>query len=97
MSTHEVWEEVINTSYGIDYLDTAYSLTRQLDYYKNNIVATNNYALAIKKNKSGSAKNWWLRTAKSDTNYYFNYVGGSGGFGYYDSCSNYGVAPAFRF
>ena len=43
LSTHEVWEDADgNTSDGIDYYDTAYNNTRQLDYYSSQNVTTSN-------------------------------------------------------
>ena len=75
--------------------DNARDNTRQLDYYKNLGVTTNNYSGAIKKNGTSSAS-WWLRSAfsRSDTAFY-NVL--SNGFYVSDAASStYGVAPAFR-
>ena len=104
LSTHEVWEDVDgNTSSGIDYYDTAYNNTRQLDYYKSQNVTSNgssscttcNYAAAIKKNGSSNSY-WWLRSADSGNDSYFNDVSGTGTWFYSNSYSSIGVAPAFR-
>lgn len=96
LSTHEVWEDVDgNTSNGIDYYDTAYHNTRQLDYYAGLNVTTSNYSGAIKQ-YSGSNSWWWLRSALSNYTSTFTSVrntGDSSGSG-----ANYtnGVSPAFR-
>ena len=97
LSTHEVWEDVDGyTISGIDYYDTAYNNTRQLDYYKNAGVTTSNYSGAIKQ-KNGSNAWWWLRSARSYHIDSFCYVSSSGN---WDSSggANYavGVSPAFR-
>ena len=96
-SPHEVWEDVDgNTRSGIDYYDKSYSYTRQLDYYKAKGVTTSAYSGAVKKNLSGSATYWWLRSARSDHNDYFFSVSYIGYWGYYISIDTNGVAPAFR-
>ena len=83
LSTHEVWEDVDgNTSSGIDYRDTTYHNTRQLDYYKGLNVTTSNYSSAIKKNGTSNYY-WWLRSADSNTTSF-------------DTVDNLGVSPAFR-
>ena len=92
LSTAEIWAQ--GSSYTIGY-DTARDVTRQLDYYKNLGVTTDNYSGAIK--KSGTSDEfWWLRTAYSgQTGNFFNadFLGNW----YYDTATNtYGVAPAFR-
>ena len=82
------------TKVSLDY-DSARSVTRQLDYYKNLGTSTSNYSGAIKKNGT-SASNWWLRAANSNnTNYFFN-VGYGGYWNNYNANSLNGVAPAFR-
>ncbi|MBR2833072.1 MAG: hypothetical protein IKE75_01325, partial [Bacilli bacterium] len=107
LSTHEVWEDDDgNTSDGIDYLDTAYNNTRQLDYYKNfgvTIGAYNsstysyegNYTAAIKQN-NGSNSWGWLRSACSNYYYPFYSVYSTGIWNYNYSNITLGVAPAFR-
>ena len=69
LSTHEVWEDVDgNTSDGIDYYDTAYSDTRQLDYYSySNVTTSKNKTIANKKNLSNTISYWWLRSAFSSS------------------------------
>ena len=95
LSTHEVYEDIDgDTSSGIDYFDTAYNNTRQLDYYKNLGVTTSNY-LGAKKKNNGSNSTWWLCSAESANPHYFYYVvhyGGTGSSAY----SPIGVSPAFR-
>ena len=94
LSAHEVWED--GTSNQVSSKDTAYNQTRQLDYYKNLGVTTNNYSGAIKKNVSGSNSNWWLRAALSSYNLAFLIVNSSGDWTYYNAYSDIGLAPAFR-
>ena len=59
LSGHEVYED--GTSNKVSEYDTAYNNTRQLDYYANLEVTTNNYSGAIKQYNS-SNNWWWLRT-----------------------------------
>ena len=96
LSTAEVWA-------GGDEYDTAIDVTRQLDYYKNKGVTTNNYSAAKKlyKEYMGSYSDWWLRTANSSSgsssvNEF--YTVGSSGYPYYHHSAYYaeGVSPAFR-
>ena len=89
LSAHEVWENNFDR-------DTAYDKTRQLDYYKNLGVTTSNYSVAIKKNINGNASNWWLRGARSGTNYDFLTVYTTGNSNTYSADSITGFAPAFR-
>ena len=92
LSTHEVWEDVDEISNnGIDYKDTAYNNTRQLDYYKNKGVTTDSYSEVAKQNNS-----WWLRSAESYYKYYFFHVSRNGSWIYTDSNFVCGVSPAFR-
>ena len=96
LSTHEVWEDVDgDTSSGIDYRDTAYNNTRQLDYYKGLNVTTSNYSSAMKKNGT-SDYYWWLRSAYSNRTYSFTTVFYNGCWGSSDASYTYGVSPAFR-
>ena len=96
LSTHEVWEDVDgNTSSGIDYYDTAYHNTRQLDYYKGLNVTTSNYSSAIKKNGTSNSW-WWLRSAHSNNTANFHGVDTSGRWLYYTASNTCGVSPAFR-
>ena len=98
LSTHEVWEDVDgDTSKGIDYYDTGYNNTRQLDYYAglNVTTATSSYSGA-KKQKNGSNYWWWLRAANSSKTYVFSYVYYLGYWGSNDAYATGGVSPAFR-
>lgn len=76
--------------------DKAMNATRQLDYYKNLGITTNNYSNVIKKNGT-SASYWWLRSAIGARSLYFFNVSN---YGYWSSASYssdlYGVSPAFR-
>ena len=94
LSTHEVWEDDDGrTNRGIDYLDTAYSNTRQLDYYSSKNVTTGSYEEA----KKQSDYDWWLRSPNKNDVTSFYFVTQSG---YYindaNSSHNTGVSPAFR-
>ena len=96
LSTHEVWEDVDgNTSWGIDYYDTAYNNTRQLDYYAGLNVTTSSYSGAIKQN-NGSDYWWLLRSANSSYATHFRSVNARGYWSYNTANSTNGVSPAFR-
>ena len=96
LSTHEVWEDADgNTSDGIDYYDTAYNNTRQLDYYSSQNVTTSNYSGAIKQN-NGSNYYWWLRSANSNDNSDFYAVSNHGAWSLGYSDRTVRVSPAFR-
>ena len=96
LSTHEVWEDVDGkTSSGIDYYDTAYGNTRQLDYYKNAGETTSNYSGA-KKQSNGSNYAWWLRSAYSYNTYNFYFVNNTGDVRNAIANGTKGVSPAFR-
>ena len=96
LSTHEVWEDVDgDTSAGIDYYDTAYNNTRQLDYYSSQNVTTSNYSGAIKQ-YNGSNSYWWLRSARSYYNDRFFTVNTYGRWNTYTSNIANGVSQAFR-
>lgn len=92
LSTAEVWENGSSTT--INY-DTARDSTRQLDYYKNLVVSTDNYSGAIKQ-YNGSNTNWWLRAPDSCFTGYFYNVRTYGGWGNISADYIYGVSPAFR-
>ena len=95
LSSHEVYEETA-TSNGIDYYDSAYYNTRQLDYYKNNNVTTSsNYDKAIKK-LNGVNEVWWLRSSVIHVKDIFLAVGSNGGRYSNGAPFEYGVSPAFR-
>ncbi|MBP5678651.1 MAG: hypothetical protein J6X28_02335 [Bacilli bacterium] len=68
LSIHEVLEDVDgNPNTGIDYNDSAYNNTRQLDYYKSLGITTSNFEGIA---KPGGV--WWTRTAyKTNPNQYF--------------------------
>ena len=96
LSTHEVWEDVDgNTSGGIDYYDTAYNNTRQLDYYAGLNVTTSSYSGAIKQ-RNGTNSYWWLHSARSNNTFGFSAVGYSGYVNDTGASSTNGVSPAFR-
>ena len=100
LATHEVWEDDDNDSKsGIDFYDTAYSLTRQLDYYKKLGVTASNYSGA-KKTKYIYGENeevhWWLRSTFSSNDVSFFSVRSSGDWNDDVSDVHYGVSPAFR-
>ena len=107
LSTHEVWEDVDgNTNDGIDYFDTAYNNTRQLDYYADLVVTMGaynsstssydgNYSATIKQ-RNGSNFYWWLRSARSTDANHFNCVSASGSWNHRRANESNGVSPAFR-
>ena len=88
LSTKEVWGGSLS-------YDTATAATRQLDYYKEKGVTTNNYSGAIKK-YNGSAYYWWLRSAYSYNTFSFYRVNNYGGWGSNTAVNTFGVASAFR-
>ncbi len=98
LSPHEVFEDDDgDISEGMDYWDTSYNNTRQLDYYKAKGVTSSAYSGAIKKNLSGSKYYWWLRSAFSDSSEDFFFVNGNGDWADINITSNpLEVSPAFR-
>lgn len=93
LSAHELWEE--GTSNQFSLYDTAWNSSRQLDYYKNLNVTTDNYDGARK--EFGSSDSWWwLRSAGSNNINIFLEVGSKGGFAYGSGYYADGVSPAFR-
>ena len=93
LSSHEVYED--GTSDKISSYDTAWNNTRQLDYYANLGVTTDNYINATKKHNSSNSY-WWLRAADSDGNYDFLSVNESGSLDFFGNGAYSGLAPAFR-
>ena len=75
--------------------DSARSVTRQLDYYKNLGTTSNNFSGAIKKNGT-SASTWWLRSAFSNSSDSFYIVSYTGNCFSGNADTTYGVSPAFR-
>ena len=95
LAVHEVFEDVDgNTSSGIDYYDTAYNNTRQLDYYSGINVTSSSYSGAIK--RSNSNNSWWLRSPLSNYPHSFRTVGSNGSCGTVVAHTTLGVSPAFR-
>ena len=95
LSAHEVYENGKSNLISESREDAAYSNTKQLDYYKNQGVTTNNYAGA-KKQYNGSNSDWWLRSATARNTASFLCVWYSGNWGGNTAISSYGVSPAFR-
>ena len=93
LSGHEVYED--GEYYQISTDDTAYSNTKQLDYYKNHGVTTSNYAGANKQ-YNGYNSIWWLRSASYSYADDFLLVLDSGLWDTDGSCNSDGVSPAFR-
>ena len=96
LSTAEIWPQ--GTDNEINF-DTARDKTRQLDYYKIKGVTTNreDWNGAIKKDSTGSASWWWLRSAYSRDINYFYFVAGNGGWNInIVAIDSGGVSPAFR-
>ena len=93
LSTHEVWED---DGLYLSLYDTAYSNTRQLDYYKKRGVTINNHLKNDIKVDNDMPSYWWLRAAFSDNYTTFWGVGG-GGYEFGHTANNTGgFAPAFR-
>ena len=92
-SISEVYED--GEYYQISTDDTAYSNTKQLDYYKNHGVTTSNYAGANKQ-YNGYNSIWWLRSASYSYADDFLLVLDSGLWDNDGSCNSDGVSPAFR-
>ena len=93
LATKEIWGKD-GTSNTIND-DTSDNQTRQLDYYKNIGITTNNYSGAIKQYQL-SSKSWWLRSANSNSSRRFYYVGSGGNWLAFSADGIFGVAPAFR-
>ena len=95
LSTKEVWGKE-----GIDNIiteDSAEAETRQLDYYKEIGVTTENFDGTIKYNLNNNSIYWWLRSQDSTVNNFFFVVYDDGDW-QVDSVDNAenGVALAFR-
>ena len=97
LSTHEVWidDDGIARA-GIGRYDTAYSVTRQLDYYLDMGTSNTSTTRGVKK-YNGVNYVWWLRTASGSNQLNFYSVKDSGSW-YASSVSSTvaGVSPAFR-
>ena len=93
LSIHEVWEN--GSTNKITAVDSAYNLTRQLDYYKKLGTTTDN-ELGVKKQYNESGEGWWLRTAGTSNPNYFYFVGISGDWSGAGGSAPIGVSPAFR-
>ena len=87
LNAQEVW--------GTNDYDISIGTSKQLDYYKKQGVATDNYAGAIKQ-YNGSNDSWWLRSAHSDSTLRFLYVYDSGAWDTFAASTSNGVSPAFR-
>ena len=89
LNAQEVWNGNL--------FDTSVGTSRQLDYYKNKGVTTDNYAGAIKQ-YNGSNLDWWLRSARRyGTTYFLTAENSGSGLSSFDNANNSnGVSPAFR-
>ena len=76
-------------------IDTAKSLTRQLDYYKSIGVTINSYSGAIKKSGT-TATDWWLRSFYKTNNQHVYSVQRTGRVAHSMADLSTGVSPAFR-
>ena len=95
LSSHEVFEDVDGNT--IDYWDTAYANTRQLDYYSSQNVTigeTSNYLGAIKQ-YNGFNDWWWLRSTATDISRFYRVDHLGMHYDYYADMT-IGVSPAFR-
>ena len=84
-------QEVWNTNDS----DTSVGTSKQLDYYKNQGVTTDNYDGAIKQ-YNGSNSSWWLRSASSSDAYSFLDVYYDGGWRNVGAHYSIRVSPTFR-
>ena len=91
---HEVYGD--GTSRPISNYDTSYNNTKQLDYYKNQRVTTDNFAGAIKQYNGSNNYWWWLRSAYSRSASGFLRDIYNGNWGIDDANASNGVSPAFR-
>lgn len=100
LASHEIWENVDNSSNTLNLFDSAFYNTRQLDFYKEYLnedgtkgVTVANYSGAI---KTGFTTEWWLRTSmlNYDNRFIFVYYDGKGPATL--AANKVGVSPAFR-
>ena len=77
--------------------DTAYSNTRQLDYYERYKVNTDSKSKVVSKSYFGIKDLWWLRSAFAVSDGGFNCVDSNmTSWNGADANTNFGLAPAFR-
>ncbi len=93
LSGHEVYENGVNDQ--ISSKDTSYNNTKQLDYYKNQGVTTDDYAGTIKQ-YNGENSYWWLRSVGPYNTLSFLSVYIYGNWVSINADGAYGVSPAFR-
>ena len=97
LSTAEIWKE--GTNKNVSKYNTAYTNTRQLDYYYlNNVIEDNNNSYAIKKFDNTNTF-WWLRDAYNYGNantFYVVSTTGSWNIEPPSSVTFVGFTPAFR-
>lgn len=84
-------KEVFNTDTG-----SAYSKTRQLDYYSKNIKDINNRDYAIKTDINNNYEDWWLRDAMEGNMMGYDYITESGNESTSLAIGSKGISPAFR-
>ncbi len=107
LSTHEVWEDIDgDITSGIDYIDSAYHNTRQLDYYFEHRVTNGAYSSSIHEDAGHysdaikyyytSERLWFLRTAEATNVTRFMGVYHIGRWTDPPADSSCGVSPAFR-
>ena len=92
LSAHEIYED--GTTRPVKSNDS-FTNSRQLDYYKNNGVTTDNYSGAVKQYQ-GNNYSWWLRSAYSLSINNILYVKDNGDWFSNVPNTNFGVSPAFR-
>ena len=100
LSDHEIWVDVDeDPETGLDYYETSYYNTRQLDYYNSLGVTSVNPSEATKYNYNETPSyrcGWWLRTGHIYNNYAFRIVNFEGHFINDYSYFDHGISPAFR-
>jgi len=76
--------------------DSAEAETRQLDYYYEINVSTDNYDSAIKSGSDGPSTHWWLRSARLRNDTYYSFFIIAHSWNTRGAETILGVSPAFR-
>ena len=92
LSSAEIWS---NGATNQITCDSATSVTKQLDYYKENNVSTTNFGLA-RKQYNGLDTWYWLRTAHSGVEDCYMAASNTGDWTGASASANHGIVPAFR-
>ena len=97
LSGEEIYEDAASSYYGEGEWDTSVGTSRQLDYYKNQGVTTDNHSSA-KKQYDGEYEgaDWWFRSVDGEDNEHIIVIWSSGGPDSFPAGGVYGISPAFR-